>query len=76
MDVIWVRNPIPFFQKYPDVDVLTSSDHLRETVKDERLEKWPDAGSAFNIGAQLPRGRAALAMHATPHGMMNSISAF
>ena len=31
--------------QYPDADVLTSSDHLAPTVKDEGLEQWPQAAS-------------------------------
>lgn len=52
VDVMWLRDPIPFFKKFPDADVLTSSDHLTPTIGGaETLEKYPDAGSAFNIGA-------------------------
>lgn len=52
MDVMWLRDPLPFFKKFPDADVLTSSDHLTPTIGGaETLERYPDAGSAFNIGA-------------------------
>lgn len=34
-------------------DMLTSSDHLSNTVPDYSLEKWPQAASAANIGAYL-----------------------
>ena len=44
--------------QYPDADILTSSDHLTNTVPDEGLEKWPDAASAANIGIMLFRPRA------------------
>jgi hypothetical protein len=51
VDVMWLRDPQPFFKQYPDADVLTSSDHLTPTIGGaEKLEKYPDAGSAFNIG--------------------------
>lgn len=51
VDVMWLRDPIPFFKKFPDADVLTSTDHLTPTIGGaETLERWPDAGSAFNIG--------------------------
>jgi hypothetical protein len=54
VDVMWLRDPMPFFLKYPDADILTSSDHLVSTVgKEEQLEKYPDSGSAFNIGRYL-----------------------
>lgn len=52
VDVMWLRDPLPFFKKFPDADVLTSSDHLTPTIGGaETLERYPDAGSAFNIGA-------------------------
>lgn len=50
VDVMWLRNPIPFFNRYPEADILTSSDHLAATVQGEQLEKYHEAGSAFNIG--------------------------
>lgn len=65
MDVMWLRDPTPFFKRFPDADVLTSSDHLTPTIGGaEQLEKYPDAGSAFNIGTAeiwgvlrvIPRG--------------------
>jgi hypothetical protein len=54
VDVLWLRNPLPFFNRFPGADVLTSSDHLVSTVgKAEELERYPEAGSAFNIGIML-----------------------
>ena len=50
VDVLWLRNPLPFFDRYQEADLLTSSDHLSNTVDNESLEKWPDAASAANIG--------------------------
>lgn len=51
VDVMWLRDPLPFFKKFPDADVLTSTDHLTPTIGGaEKLERYPDAGSAFNIG--------------------------
>lgn len=55
VDVVWLRNPIPYFQRYPEADILTSSDHLANTVDDESLERWPEAASAANIGIMLFR---------------------
>ena len=51
VDVLWLRNPIPYFKQFPDADILTSSDHLDNSVPGEELERWPDAASAANIGA-------------------------
>jgi hypothetical protein len=51
VDVLWLRDPVPFFKRFPDADVLTSTDHLASTVgAKEELERYPEAGSAFNIG--------------------------
>jgi hypothetical protein len=32
VDTVWMRDPIPYLQKYPEADVLTSSDHLAPTA--------------------------------------------
>jgi hypothetical protein len=49
---MWLRDPMPFFKRYTDADLLTSTDHLTPTIGGaEALERYPDAGSAFNIGA-------------------------
>ena len=58
VDTAWVKNPIPYMEKYPEADILVSSDHLRPTTKDGGLEKWPDAGSAANIGIMLFRPKS------------------
>eukprot|EP00878_Enallax_costatus_P007175 GHUV01007519.1.p1 GENE.GHUV01007519.1~~GHUV01007519.1.p1 ORF type:complete len:671 (+),score=160.19 GHUV01007519.1:272-2284(+) len=59
VDVMWLRDPVPFFKRYPDADVLTSADHLLSTVGSrEELEKYPEAGSAFNIGIMLFRKKS------------------
>lgn len=58
VDVLWLRNPIPYFKQFPEADVLTSSDHLSNTVPDEALEKWLMAGSAANIGIMLFRNKS------------------
>ncbi|KAG1675655.1 hypothetical protein FOA52_002364 [Chlamydomonas sp. UWO 241] len=55
IDTAWLRNPLPFFSRFPTADVLTSSDQLHESVKDESLESFPSAGGAFNIGIMLFR---------------------
>ncbi|KAL4450568.1 hypothetical protein ABPG77_000924 [Micractinium sp. CCAP 211/92] len=58
VDTVWLRNPLPYMKQYPEADILTSSDHLMNTVTDEGLERWPDAASAANIGIMLfrPKG--------------------
>ena len=60
IDVSWLRDPIPFFRRYPKADILVSSDNLRNSthssdmlvakhVDGEGLEAHPCAGTA-NIG--------------------------
>ncbi|EIE21596.1 hypothetical protein COCSUDRAFT_17381, partial [Coccomyxa subellipsoidea C-169] len=53
VDTVW--NPFPYMARYPDADILTSSDHLRNSTADDGLERFPDAGSAANIGIMLVR---------------------
>ncbi|MEW5317003.1 MAG: hypothetical protein WDW38_008337 [Sanguina aurantia] len=55
IDTAWVQNPMPYFDRYPTADILTSTDELRPTVMDDSLEKFPQAGSSFNIGIMLFR---------------------
>jgi len=57
VDTVWMRDPMPYIARYPDADVLTSSDHLSTTVGGEELEKWPNAASAANIGIMFFRAR-------------------
>lgn len=52
VDALLLRDPIPYFQRYSKADILTSSDHLRPTEKDEGLESYPEAATTFNIGAR------------------------
>ena len=59
VDTSWMRNPIPYMEKYPDADVLVSSDHLAPTSTDGGLEMFPEAGSAANIGIMFFRPKAA-----------------
>jgi hypothetical protein len=48
---MWLRDPTPFYQRYPDADILTSSDELKTFVgKEELLERYPEAGGTFNVG--------------------------
>jgi hypothetical protein len=54
VDTVWMRNPFEYFKRYPEADILTSSDHLRSTAPgDEGLEYGNVAGSAFNIGIMM-----------------------
>ncbi|GBG80380.1 hypothetical protein CBR_g30748 [Chara braunii] len=49
-DVMWVRDPIPFFRHHEAADVLTSSDQVSNVARDESLEDWRIAHAAYNIG--------------------------
>jgi len=55
IDTAWMRNPLPFFDRYPTADCLTSTDQLTPTVNDESLEIYPQAGASFNIGIMMFR---------------------
>ncbi len=33
IDTAWVKNPIPYFHRYPEADILTSTDQLGPTVQ-------------------------------------------
>jgi hypothetical protein len=33
VDTVWMRDPRPFVLRYPEADILTSSDHLANTVE-------------------------------------------
>ena len=58
VDTVWLRNPLPYMAKYPNADVLTSSDHLSNTAEGEGLENPNKAHSAANIGIMLLRHTA------------------
>jgi len=60
IDVTWMRDPLPFMKRFPDADMLVSTDELRNTTHDremqlkflvngEGLEAEPCSGTA-NIG--------------------------
>ncbi|GLJ12056.1 hypothetical protein SUGI_0183030 [Cryptomeria japonica] len=49
-DMVWLKNPLPYFARFPAADVLTSSDQLVPTVLDDRLEAWERVTGPFNIG--------------------------
>ncbi|URE25611.1 Nucleotide-diphospho-sugar transferase [Musa troglodytarum] len=43
-------NPLPYFARFPEADMLTSSDQLRPTTTDDSLEVWQNVTTAYNIG--------------------------
>lgn len=59
VDTVWIRDPTEYMERYPEADVLTSSDHLAASSKDGSLEAPQDAAnSAANIGIMLFRPSA------------------
>ncbi|CAL9204957.1 unnamed protein product [Musa hybrid cultivar] len=49
-DTVWLKNPLPYFARFPEADILTSSDQLRPTTTDDSLEVWQNVYDAYNIG--------------------------
>ncbi|CAB4309363.1 unnamed protein product [Prunus armeniaca] len=49
-DMVWLKDPLPYLARYPEADVLTSSDQVVPTVTDDRLDIWQQVGAAYNIG--------------------------
>ncbi|XP_047966123.1 arabinosyltransferase XEG113-like [Salvia hispanica] len=49
-DMVWLKNPLPYLARFPEADVLTSTDQVAPTVVDDRLDDWRLAGAAYNIG--------------------------
>ncbi|CDP12730.1 unnamed protein product [Coffea canephora] len=55
VDAIWLKNPLPYLARFPEADILTSTDQLVPTVVDDRLEIWKEVGADYNIGMFLWR---------------------
>ncbi|XP_022941191.1 arabinosyltransferase XEG113-like [Cucurbita moschata] len=49
-DMVWLKNPLPYLARYPEADVLTSSDQVVPTVVDDSLDIWSQVSGALNIG--------------------------
>ncbi|KAK9699102.1 hypothetical protein RND81_08G152700 [Saponaria officinalis] len=49
-DMIWLKNPLPYFARFREADVLTSTDQVIPTVVDDRLDVWQQVSGAYNIG--------------------------
>ena len=52
VDVIWFRNPMPFIGRFPEADLLISSDFTYPSVgAEEELEKYEEVLHLyFNVG--------------------------
>ncbi len=49
---MWVRDPLPFFERFPEADILTSSDEVAPTVgAAEELERSYGVDGPLNVGA-------------------------
>ncbi|KAG9139979.1 hypothetical protein Leryth_010505 [Lithospermum erythrorhizon] len=44
------KNPLPYLARYPEADLLTSTDQVVPTVSDDSLDIWQQVGAAYNIG--------------------------
>ncbi|KAM7493707.1 hypothetical protein LguiB_028316 [Lonicera macranthoides] len=55
-DMVWLKNPLPYLARFPEADVLTSTDQVTPTVVDDRLEIWQQvpALSESQRGFYLP----------------------
>ncbi|KAL8150611.1 hypothetical protein V2J09_020419 [Rumex salicifolius] len=49
-DTVWLKNPLPYLARYPEADILTSTDQVVPTVFDDRLDSWQQVNSPYNIG--------------------------
>lgn len=49
-DVVFLQDPFPYFERFPDADILTSSDEVVHSVEDDKLENWEKSWGAYNIG--------------------------
>mmetsp|Transcript_32904 Transcript_32904/g.71762 ORF Transcript_32904/g.71762 Transcript_32904/m.71762 type:complete len:460 (-) Transcript_32904:127-1506(-) len=49
IDVVWLKDPIPYFRRYPEADLLVSTDQLRNETKGDALE-FHICQTASNIG--------------------------
>ncbi|KAF6158859.1 hypothetical protein GIB67_012502 [Kingdonia uniflora] len=49
-DMVWLKNPLPYFSRFPEADILTSTDQVVTTVVDDRLENWQQVSADSNIG--------------------------
>ncbi|KAM0935261.1 putative nucleotide-diphospho-sugar transferase [Dioscorea sansibarensis] len=49
-DMVRLKNPLPYLARFPEADVLTSSDQVIPTVTDDSLDLWQQVSGAYNIG--------------------------
>ncbi|XP_078445651.1 arabinosyltransferase XEG113-like isoform X2 [Wolffia australiana] len=50
-DMVWLKNPMPYLARFPEADILSSTDALVPTVTDDSLEDWKHVVRyALNIG--------------------------
>ncbi|XP_042405849.1 arabinosyltransferase XEG113-like isoform X1 [Zingiber officinale] len=49
-DMVWLKNPLPYIARFPEADILTSSDQIVPTVTDDSLEVWQEVTGAYNVG--------------------------
>nr|XP_027124977.1 arabinosyltransferase XEG113-like [Coffea arabica] len=49
-DTVWLKNPLPYLARFPDADILTSTDQLIPTVVDDSLDFCEQIQFAYNVG--------------------------
>jgi hypothetical protein len=49
-DTVLLRDPLPYLHRWPDADVLASTDHLTNSTADDGLERLDVAHSHWNVG--------------------------
>jgi len=49
-DTVLLHNPLPFLRRWPDADVLASTDHLTNSTATHGLERLDVAHSHWNVG--------------------------
>jgi hypothetical protein len=54
IDVAWLKDPIPYFRRFPDAELLVSTDQLKNETKGDHLE-FHICQTASNIGIMWVR---------------------
>jgi hypothetical protein len=63
-DTVLLRDPLPYFHRWPDADVLASTDHLTNSTDELGLEDLEVAHSHWNVGLFYLKASAVRFAHA------------
>lgn len=47
------QNPLPYFARYPEADVLTSTDQVVPTAVDDRLAIWQQGENSEKVSVSI-----------------------